>query len=206
MNLPGADFWNNRFNSEDFLFGVEPNEFLREVAPQFLVPKSNILCVADGEGRNSCWLAQQNHQVDAFDFSEIAIQKAKKLASHLNVDVQFSVSDCQSWDWQNNQYDAVVAIFIQFAPPEMRKLLFANMMNCLNPGGILILQGYTPLQLNFKTGGPSQVENLYTSALIQELLSGQDILILKEYQAVLSEGSGHSGPSALLGLVARKIK
>jgi cyclopropane fatty-acyl-phospholipid synthase-like methyltransferase len=115
------------------------------------------------------------------------------------------MSDCQSWDWQSNQYDAVVAIFIQFAPPEMRKALFANVMNCLRPGGILILQGYTPEQLNFKTGGPSQVEYLYTESLIRDLLSPMDILLLRDYQAELNEGLGHLGQSSLLGVVARKV-
>ncbi len=205
MNIPGAEFWNERFGSDEFLFGVQPNDFLKDVAPQFLLEASKVLCVADGEGRNSCWLAQQNHQVHAFDFSEVAIQKAKKLASHLNVDVQFSVSECQSWDWKNNQYDAVVAIFIQFAPPEMRKVIFANMMNCLKSGGIFILQGYTPEQLKFKTGGPSQVENFYTESLINDLLSPMNILLLREYQAELKEGLGHSGQSALLGVVACKV-
>jgi 2-polyprenyl-3-methyl-5-hydroxy-6-metoxy-1,4-benzoquinol methylase len=85
MNFHGAEFWNERFGSDEFFFGVQPNDFLKDVAPQFLLQASKVLCVADGEGRNSCWLAQKNHQIHAFDFSEVAIQKAKKLASHLNV-------------------------------------------------------------------------------------------------------------------------
>lgn len=203
-HLEAKKMWDDRFNSEDFLFGTEANAFLQEMAPKYLKENARILCIADGEGRNSTWLAQQNHQVDAFDFSDIAIEKAKKFASSKNVSVNYVVSDCESINWEAGDYDAIIAIFIQFSNPKERSRLFKDMLLALKPGGVLILQGYTPKQLEYKTGGPSQIENLYTEKIIKNLLKNTKIEVLKEYEAELSEGKAHSGKSALIGVVAIK--
>jgi cyclopropane fatty-acyl-phospholipid synthase-like methyltransferase len=112
--------------------------------------------------------------------------------------------DLLSLTWSTNEYDAVVAIFIQFFGPELRAKMFQAMLDAVKPGGYFILQGYTVEQLNYKTGGPSVIENLYTEELIRELLNGFEICELIVYEEVVEEGSGHSGPSALLGVVARK--
>jgi SAM-dependent methyltransferase len=118
--------------------------------------------------------------------------------------VNFTVADCDSWAWPVDHYDAVAAIFVQFADPPMRERLFANMLRALKPGGVLVLQGYTPRQLEYKTGGPPLREHLYTEELIRKSFASMSILELSEYEAVLAEGSQHAGRSALLGLVARK--
>jgi 2-polyprenyl-3-methyl-5-hydroxy-6-metoxy-1,4-benzoquinol methylase len=196
--------WDDRFNSEDFLFGTEANTFLQEMTPKYLKENAHILCIAYGEGRNSTWLAEQNHRVDAFDFSDIAIEKAKKFASSKNVEVNYVVSDCESINWEAGDYDAIIAIFIQFTNPKERSRLFKDMLLALKPGGVLILQGYTPKQLEYKTGGPSQIENLYTERVIKSLLKNTKIEVLKIYEADLSEGKAHSGISALMGVVAIK--
>lgn len=203
-HLESKKMWDDRFNGKDFLFGTEVNAFLEEMAPKYLKENARILCIADGEGRNSTWLAQQNHQVDAFDFSHIAIEKAQKLASSKNVDVNYVVSDCESINWEAGDYDAIIAIFIQFSNPKERSRLFKDILLALKPGGILILQGYTPKQLEYKTGGPSQIENLYTERVIKSLLKNTKIEVLKSYEAELSEGKAHSGKSALIGVVAIK--
>ena len=200
----GAEFWNQRFNTPDYIFGRTANDYLREKATLYLAEGSTVLCVADGEGRNSVWLAKQGMQVDAFDLSTLAITKAKQLALDSEVQVNYLLASSDSWDWRPNQYDAVVAIFIQFADPTMRARLFAKMMSTLKPRGVLILQGYTPKQLEYKTGGPSILEHLYTDGIIRDLVGGMDIIDLSVYEKVLSEGSKHTGMSALLGLVARK--
>ncbi len=165
----------------------------------------SVLCVADGEGRNSVWLAKQGMQVDAFDVSEVALSKAVALAKEEAVQVQFSLASIDSWDWQPNQYDSVAGIFIQFADPVMRIRLFAQMASILKPGGVLIIQGYTPKQLEFKTGGPSILEHLYTEDMIRTLIGDLDPVDLCLYEKELSEGPKHTGMSALLGLVARKL-
>jgi 2-polyprenyl-3-methyl-5-hydroxy-6-metoxy-1,4-benzoquinol methylase len=199
-----ADFWNKRFDTPDYIFGRAPNEYLQTQAKRYLKKGDTVLCVADGEGRNSVWLAKQGMQVDAFDLSEVALKKAIALAAEEAAQVQFSLESSDSWDWQPNQYDAVVGIFIQFADPVMRPRLFAQMVSALRPGGLLIIQGYTPKQLEFKTGGPSILEHLYTEDMIRTLIGELEPIDLCLYEKELSEGPKHTGMSALLGLVARK--
>lgn len=199
-----ADFWNKRFDTPDYIFGKTPNEYLQEQARRYLNQGDAILCVADGEGRNSVWLAKQGMQVDAFDVSEVAISKAIALAKEEAVHVQFNLASTEAWNWQANHYDAVIGIFIQFANPLMREHLFAQMVSALRPGGVLIIQGYTPKQLEFKTGGPSILEHLYTEEIIRNAIADLEVLDLCVYEKFLSEGQKHTGMSALLGLVARK--
>ena len=199
-----ANFWNKRFDTPDYIFGKAPNEYLEAQAMLHLKQGDSVLCVADGEGRNSVWLAKQDMLVDAFDLSDIALSKAIALAQEEAVQVQFSLASSDTWDWQPNHYDAVIGIFIQFADPEMRARLFAQMISTLRPGGILIIQGYTPKQLVFKTGGPSILEHLYTDDMIRNLIDDLEIIDLCVYEKMLSEGPKHTGMSALLGLVARK--
>ena len=199
-----ADFWNKRFDTPDYIFGRAPNEYLQTQAKRYLNKGDTVLCVADGEGRNSVWLAKQGMQVDAFDLSEVALKKAVALAKEEAVHVQFSLASTEAWDWQPNHYDAVVGIFIQFADPVMRPRLFAQMVSALRPGGLLIIQGYTPKQLEFKTGGPSILEHLYTEDMIRTLIDDLEPIDLCLYEKELSEGPKHTGMSALLGLVARK--
>ena len=199
-----ADFWNKRFDTPDYIFGRAPNEYLQTQATRFLKKGDTVLCVADGEGRNSVWLAKQGMQVDAFDLSEVALKKANALATEQAAHVQFMLASSDTWDWLPNQYDAVVGIFIQFADPVMRTRLFAQMASTLRPGGVLIVQGYTPKQLDFKTGGPSILEHLYTEDMIRNLIGDLEPIDLCLYVTELSEGPKHTGMSALLGLVARK--
>jgi len=200
-----TQFWNERFNKDEFIFGKEPNEYLAKQASQFLSPGMQTLCIADGEGRNSVWLAKQGMQVLGFDVSDIAIAKAKQFAAENLVHVDYFLSNTDEFNWQENSYDAVIAIFIQFADPEMRTRIFNQIEQSLKPGGILILQGYTPKQLEYKTGGPAAIDHLYTEELIRTAMSHYEILDLCTYERVLSEGARHSGMSALLGLTARKL-
>ncbi|HEX9172509.1 MAG TPA: class I SAM-dependent methyltransferase [Telluria sp.] len=198
-----ASTWNARFRHDEFLFGTEPNAYL--ASRQHLFERGQrALAVADGEGRNSVWLARQGMVVDAFDISTVGVDKARQLARQANVTVNFNVAACDSWDWQPQAYDHVVAIFVQFADPAMRARLFANMAHALRSGGYLILQGYTPGQLELNTGGPGLLEHLYTADMLEKAFAGLEIVELTEYQADLDEGRQHAGPSALIGMVARK--
>ena len=199
----GASMWNQRFSGDDYLFGREPNDYLRAKAP-LLPAGGSVLCVADGEGRNSVGLARQGFKVQAFDISEVGVAKARKLASEAAVDIDYTVADCEQWNWTAQRHDGVVAVFIQFADPAMRERLFANIVRALKPGGVLILQGYTPKQLDYRTGGPSELSHLYTAAMLREAFAALQIDELVEYVAELQEGSRHAGTSALVGLVARR--
>jgi 2-polyprenyl-3-methyl-5-hydroxy-6-metoxy-1,4-benzoquinol methylase len=198
-----AETWNKRFAGADYIFGTQANTWLTHQASH-LPQSGRVLAVADGEGRNSVWLAQQGYEVDAFDIADIGVEKARKLASTSGVSVNFQVSSTEDWSWQPHHYDVVVAIFIQFADPDTRAVLFANMIKTLKPGGILLLQGYTPKQLDYKTGGPPLLSHLYTEDLLREAFKEMEILDLKLYEDVLQEGSQHAGQSALIGMVARK--
>lgn len=206
MNTPftrPAATWNARFAAPGHLFGTAPNAWLRERASRWPAGRQ-VLCVADGEGRNSVWLAAQGHEVAAFDIAEVGIAKARSLAIARGVHVNFAVSDCDSFPWPVAGCDAVVAIFVQFADPAMRSRLFAAMARSLRPGGQLLLLGYTPQQLVYRTGGPGVLSHLYTPALLQEafVAAGLRIDELQAFEADLDEGSGHHGRSALVGLVA----
>lgn len=142
--------------------------------------------------------------VDAFDIAEVGVAKARRLAAQQRVWVNFAVADCDALAWPDRLYDGVAAIFVQFAEPAVRERLFVNMQRCLKPGGLLVLQGYTPRQLEYKTGGPPVASHLYTEAMLREAFAAVEIVELREYEAEVAEGSGHRGHSALIGLVARK--
>lgn len=195
--------WDGRFSGPDFLFGTEPNAFLAQHR-SLLVAGKAALAVADGEGRNSVWLAKQGLHVDAFDISSVGVAMAARLAREHDVTVDLSVGDCDDWNWRPAAYDVVAAIFVQFAGPAMRRRMFAGMIDTLKPGGYLIIQGYTPKQLDFKTGGPGLLDHLYTTSMMCDAFASLDIIELREYETELAEGAQHVGRSALLGMVARK--
>ncbi len=195
--------WNQRFEQPAYVFGTEPNRYLRAQAAR-LPAAGQALCVADGEGRNSVWLARQGLQVQAFDISPVGVAKARKLAQDAGVVVDYQVADCDHWNWPPGQFDLVAGIFIQFADPAMRSRMFANMVASLKPGGLLILQGYTPKQIEYKTGGPGILANLYTEELLRQEFAALQIDELRMYEEDLAEGEHHLGRSALVGMCARR--
>ena len=196
--------WNQRFAAEHYIFGEAPNAYLQSQTAHLVPGKA--LAIADGEGRNGVWLAQQGLEVDAFDFSENAIRKAQALAQSRQVKVNFFCNDWQSFSWPVAHYENVVGIFFQFATPEERTELFARMVASLKPGGTLIIQGYTPRQLDFNTGGPGKLAHLYDETLMRDAFGDLDMLDLRTYEADITEETGHQGMSGLLGLTARKPK
>ncbi|MGZ5200427.1 MAG: class I SAM-dependent methyltransferase [Telluria sp.] len=198
-----AATWDERFRGDDYAFGTEPNAWLAGHRALF-EPGKRALAVADGEGRNSVWLARLGVQVDAFDISPVGVAKAHKLAEAAGAAVNYAVADCDGWAWTPETYDYVVAIFIQFADPALRARLFARMAQALKPGGYLLLQGYTPRQLEYKTGGPGILEHLYTPELLRMEFAALEMVELRDYEARLAEGGRHVGPSALIGMVGRK--
>lgn len=204
VNLQEA-IWNRRYREagDAYLFGTAPNAFLAREAHR-LAPGSHVLSVADGEGRNSVWLAGRGHRVTATELSPVALEKARRLASENNVVVEFVVADILAWSWPVAAYDAVVAIFIQFAGPLERVALFEGLKRALKPGGLLFLLGYTPKQLEYGSGGPPTEANMYTPALLETAFGDLEILDLREYEDDLAEGAAHCGRSALIQLIARR--
>jgi SAM-dependent methyltransferase len=197
------DHWEARFSEPGYRFGTAPNLFLTSQAHR-LKPVQKALCVADGEGRNGVWLAERGLDVLSVDFSPKALAKAQDLAAARGVTVTIQQADLAAWQWPTAAFDVIVAIFIQFAEPDFRARMFAGIKQALREGGWLLMQNYRPEQLAYATGGPKQVENLYTRALLEEAFGDMAFIEIKEHDSVIREGSGHDGMSALIDLVARK--
>ncbi|WP_119680781.1 class I SAM-dependent methyltransferase [Indioceanicola profundi] len=200
---PELERWNERFSSDDYLFGTAPNAFLVSQS-HLLRPGQRVLAIADGEGRNGVWLAEQGLEVLSIDFSPVALEKAHRLAASRNVMLRTQQADMEIWNWAPEQFEIVVAVFIQFARPDLRAAIFQGIKRTLTPGGLLILQGYRPEQLGYGTGGPPHAENMYTADMLRSAFADFDILHLQEHDSPLSEGQGHHGMSALVDCVARK--
>ena len=200
---PEFERWQQRYGEAGYLFGTEPNAFLKSQAP--LLPSGGkALALADGEGRNGVFLAEQGLDVLSLDFSPVAQEKARKLAAARGVTMRFEQADIVNWDYPADTYDVVAGIFFQFAAPAERAKIFAGIKRTLKPGGLLLIEGYGPKQLEYKTGGPSKLENLYTRATLETAFGDFTSLEITEHDSVINEGAGHGGLSALVDLVGRK--
>jgi SAM-dependent methyltransferase len=196
--------WQARYAVPEHIFGKEPNYFLAASKP--LLPRSGrALAVADGEGRNGVWLAEQGLDVLSIDFSPAAQKKARALAAERNVSrIEFVETDVHRWSYPEAAFDVVVEIFIQFSTPAERLVKWANMRRALKPGGLLILQGYTPKQLDYGTGGPKQLAHLYSRALLEKEFGDFRDLKITEEEREIHEGAAHGGMSAMIGLTGKK--
>ena len=194
--------WDERFSAPGYLFGKAPNAFLAAQADRLRGFKS-ALSVADGEGRNGVWLAEQGLDVLAIDFSPVALEKARALAGERGVRLHTELADVTKWRWPKSAYDVIVVIFIALSVAD-RPAFFANLKGSLKPGGLLLMQGYRPEQINFRTGGPPDAGRLYTREMLQAAFGDLTKLEIREHDSVLSEGTAHVGMSALIDLVGRK--
>ena len=194
--------WNERFSIEDYLFGADPAQALVKLE-HYLIPQGDTLVIADGEGRNSVYLASRGFRVTASDSSTVANVKAKALAASQNVEVNYQVEDFFDIDWSAKQYDNIVGIFFQFIPPYKIKQVLRALRTAIKKGGTLLIHGYTPQQIELATGGPKDVSLMYNKELFEDVFESVEILVNKEYQIKLSEGSGHKGQSALIDFVAK---
>jgi len=195
--------WETRFAAPEYVFGKAPNAFLKSHA-HLLKRGQKALAIADGEGRNGVFLAEKGLDVHSIDFSPKAIAKAQALAKERGVKIHAEQADIFTWSWPTASYDVIVGIFFQFASPDLRTQLFNNIKKALKKGGLLLIQGYRPKQLEYKTGGPSQVENLYTRELLENAFKDFSSLEIREHDSAVDEGGGHKGMSALIDLVGRK--
>jgi SAM-dependent methyltransferase len=195
--------WEGRFAVADYIFGTAPNYFLVSCKP--LLPRcGTALAIADGEGRNGVWLAEQGLDVVSVDFSPAAQRKAKVLAQKRGVRMTFEQADAHSWAYPPSTFDVVVEIFTQFSSPPERAMKWTGMRKTLKPGGLLIIQGYRPKQLEYATGGPKQIENLYTRAMLKEAFPDFDDIHITEEDVEMHEGTAHAGLSAVINFTARK--
>ena len=197
----GPSFWNTRYGASGYVFGIEPNDFLREQAGQ--IAAGPILCLGEGEGRNAVHLARLGHSVVALDQSSTGLAKADELAAANGVAIETCVADLASFTIEPAQWGAIVSIFLHL-PAELRRSVHRSVVVGLRRGGVYILEAYTPAQLAYNTGGPKEASLLPTLAQLHEELAGLDFHIGREVERDVIEGSGHTGRAAVVQVVAIK--
>ena len=195
--------WEARYAGPEYAFGKDANYFLQSCR-RLLPPSGRALAVADGEGRNGVWLAERGLNVLSIDFSPAAQKKARALAIERRVDITLAPADVHNWDYPRAAFDVVVEIFTQFSSPAERSRKWAGMRRALKSGGLLIIQGYTPKQLDYGTGGPKQIENLYTRAMLEKEFGDFRELKIEEEELEIHEGTSHGGMSAVVNLTGTK--
>lgn len=198
-----AEFWNNRYAVPDYVFGEEPNGFVAETAAR--IPAGSVLCLAEGEGRNAVHLAALGHKVTAVDQAVAGLEKARLLAAKRGVEVETVVGDLGNYRIQQGAWSGIVAIFAHLPQP-LRRQVHASVVAGLQPGGVFILEAYTPAQLEFGTGGPKSPELLMNLKDLKEELAGLEFLIARELVRDVVEGGGHTGRGAVVQILGRKGK
>jgi 2-polyprenyl-3-methyl-5-hydroxy-6-metoxy-1,4-benzoquinol methylase len=201
--VSNLDTWDARYAGPEYWFGTAPAAFLLAQAPR-LRPGLKALAIADGEGRNGVWLAEQGLDVSSVDFAPHAIEKARRLAAQRGVKVAAQQADITRWAWPEGVYDVVAAIFIQFADSPEREGILAGIKQALKPGGLLLLHGYRPEQVLYGTGGTPVAARCYSRSFLQMTFAEFAAFEIREHDSVIQEGTGHAGLSALIDLIGVK--
>jgi len=194
--------WNERYSTQDYVYGKLPNDFLKEVSVK--LTRGRTLCLAEGEGRNAVFLATLGHDVLAVDLSIVGLNKAQALATEHCVEIQTEVADLAGYDLGESKWDTIVSIFCHL-PPEVRKRLHSQIAKALVPGGVFVLEAYTPDQLGFGTGGPPVAEMMMSLEALKDELSGLYFEHAVEIERDVCEGFFHTGRGAVVRLLARKV-
>ena len=202
MSQDVADFWNQRFSAEDYIYGTAPNDFLAQHYRQ-IPAGGRVLSLGEGEGRNAVFLARQGYQVTAVDAAEQGLIKIRRLAAQHGVEVATIHADLEEFCIEPGQWDGIISIFCHL-PASLRQRVNAHIVAGLRPGGVLLLEGYTPRQLQFATGGPKDTHLLLAPADLQQELSALSLLHLQELQREVIEGRLHTGLAAVVQVLARR--
>ncbi|MBS1623628.1 MAG: class I SAM-dependent methyltransferase [Bacteroidetes bacterium] len=195
------EMWEQRYGADDYAYGREPNEFFKSELDE--LSPGRLLVAGAGEGRDAVYAAGQRWQVDAFDLSEKGREKALRLAAEKGVTIHFSIADAAVYAGAPDSYDAAALIYFHL-PPAVRSHLYAEVIRALRPGGVLIVEAFTPKQLHNASGGPKDASMLLTADLLRELCAGMRIILCEETQTTLDEGAYHQGPADIVRLVAVK--
>jgi 2-polyprenyl-3-methyl-5-hydroxy-6-metoxy-1,4-benzoquinol methylase len=193
--------WDQRYSGADYVYGTQPNDFLRETRPQ--LPAGKLLSLAEGEGRNAVWLAQQGYDVTAVDASSVGLAKARRLAESQGVRVNWVHADLAAFDIGQQHWDVIVSIFCHL-PAALRTSLHQACVAGLRPGGMFLLEAYTPRQLAFATGGPPTAELMMDSQTLRTELDGLQFVHLLETEREIHEGQLHHGMGAVVQLLAAR--
>jgi len=193
--------WDERYAAEEYVYGTLPNDFL--VSRVATLPRGRVLCLGEGEGRNAAWLAQQGFAVHAVDASAVGMEKARRLALGRGVAIATTVADLATWEAGEAQWDAIVSIFCHLPPP-VRARVHGRIAHWLRPGGVFLLEAYTPDQLALETGGPPVAELMMTLAGLRAELAGLVIEHGVETVRRVVEGRLHHGDGAVVQVLARR--
>jgi len=193
--------WDERYGDDDYAYGKKPNDYLVGVIDQ--LPRGKVLCLAEGEGRNAVYLAENGFDVLAVDSSAVGLKKAEKLASARGVTIKTLCIDLADFKIKPGSWDVIVSIFCH-VPPDIRESLHQQVVEGLHAGGYLVLEAYTPEQLTYKTGGPPDEKMTMTLAALQEELSGLEFIHGKELVRQVVEGKYHTGKGAVVQVLASK--
>jgi len=196
-----AESWNARYAGADFVYGTAPNDFVAAVAAA--IPPGPVLCLAEGEGRNAVWLAARGHAVTAVDHAEIALAKAEGLAAARGVKLTTVATDLGAYCIELGAWAGIVSVWAHL-PSVLRRTVHGQVVRGLQPGGVYILEAYTPTQLTRFTGGPRDEDSLMTAELLRAELAGLEFEILREVDRMVHEGNAHNGPSFTVQVLARK--
>lgn len=190
--------WDERYSEPGFAFSDQPNDFLVQMVDK--LPRGRVLCLAEGEGRNAVYLAQQGFQVTAVDQSEVGLAKARALASSRGVSIATVAADLADFVIEPNSWDVIVSIWAHL-PLTLRLKVHGQIVAGLRPGGALVLEAYTPEQLQYNTGGPPVAEMMMRLVELQEEFAGLRFLVAQEIVRTVREGKYHDGPSAVVQML-----
>ena len=195
------NMWDERYSTNPYYYGRMPNDFV--VSSVGYIPKGKVLCLAEGEGRNSVFLARSGYDVTGVDFSDAAITNARNLANQNKVQVEYIQADLGHFDIGEAKWDGIVSIFCHL-PSVLRSDVLKRAVKGLKKGGVLVLESYSPRQLELGTGGPKDPDLLVSWEALKQDLKGLEFLIGHETQRIVFEGIGHNGPSAVTQAVGIK--
>lgn len=195
------NFWDQRFSAVEYVYGTAPNSFVAAMALR--IPAGPVLCLAEGEGRNAVHLAQLGHAVTAVDQSAVGLAKAARLAQKQGVALTTVVADLADFAITPGAWEGIIVTFGHLSPP-LRRKVHAQVVAGLRPGGVFILEAYTPAQLAFGTGGPKDRELLMTLQELREELTGLEFEHALECERDVIEGTYHTGRGAVVQILARK--
>ena len=193
--------WDERYSDPGYAYGTDPNEFLVSVADQ--IPLGRVLCLAEGEGRNAVYLAGLGYEVTAVDSSSVGLEKAETLARERGVDIETVNADLADYPIEATSWQGIISIYCHL-PPVVRAALHERCLRGLAKGGAFVLEGFTPRQLELRTGGPKSLELLMEPGVIRQELPGLRLDICREVQREVIEGKHHKGRAAVLQILAVK--
>ena len=195
------NFWNERYSSKDYVYGTEPNQFLKQELEK--LPPGKILLPAEGEGRNAVFAAKLGWEVTAFDSSSKGKKKAEKLALLNNVTIDYQIKDYEEFKTKTVEFDCVALIYAHMSPHK-RNEYHEKLISFLKPGGKLILEGFSKKQINNSTGGPRNTEMLFSEEELQNDFESFAKLIIKESDVELDEGRSHRGIASVIQILGIK--